>query len=92
MNPYPLLRHMVIAIHVKNTIEKYPRLRDIAADIIKHDGKCSNCAGCPFSGAGTHYVCAITGIFTPPSLEIDRNTPWKRQLRLRILTSLGIRS
>ena len=92
MISYPLLRHMVIAIHVNNTIEKYPLLRDVAADIIEQDGRCLGCNLCPFSGAGTHYVCAITGIFTPPSIEIDRNTPWKRQLRLRILTSLGIRS
>lgn len=92
MNPYPLLRHMVISIHVKNTIEKYPRLRDIAADIIEQDGRCLGCAMCPFCGAGTHYVCVITGIFPPPRIEIDRNTPWKRQLRLSILTSLGIRS
>ena len=92
MNPYPLLRHMVIAIHVKNTIEKYPRLRDIATDIIEQDGCCFSCSMCPFGGCGRHFVCAITGIFTPPRIEIDRNTPWKRQLRLRILTSLGIRS
>ena len=92
MNPYPPLRHMVIAVHVKNTMEKYPRLRNIAADIIEQDGRCLGCNLCPFSGAGTHYVCVITGIFTPERIEIDRDAPWKRQLRLRILSSLGIRS
>ena len=92
MNPYPLLRHMIIAIRVKATIVQYPVTRDGATDIVSRDGVCFDCSVCPFSGAGTHYVCAITGIFTPPSIEIDRNTPWKRQLRLRILTSLGIRS
>ena len=92
MITYPPLRHMVIAVHVKNTIEKYPRLRNIAADIIEQDGRCLGCNLCPFSGAGTHYVCMITGIFPPERIEIDRDAPWKRQLRLRILSSLGISS
>ena len=92
MSTYPPLRHMVIAVHVKNTLEKYPRMRDLAHDFIARDGRCLGCAMCPFSGGGTHFVCAITGIFTPERIEIDRNTPWKRQLRLRILSSLGIRS
>ena len=91
MNPYPLLRHMVIAVHVKNTMEKYPPMRDLAYDFIARDGRCLGCAMCPFGG-GTHFVCVITGIFRPERIEIDRNTPWKRQLRLRILSSLGIRS
>ena len=91
MNTYPLLRHMVIAVHVKNTMEEYPLLRDLAYDFIERDGRCLGCSMCPFSGSGPHFVCAITGIFTPERIEIDRNTPWKRQLRLSILSSLGIR-
>ena len=92
MNPYPPLRHMVIAVHVKNMMEKYPRVRDLAPDFIARDGRCLGCAMCPFSGCGKHFVCVITGIFTPERIEIDRDAPWKRQLRLRILSSLGIRS
>ena len=91
MNSYPLLPYIVIAVHVKNTMEKYPPLRGIATDFIKRDGRCFGCSMCPFSGSGTHFVCVITGIFTPERIEIDRNTPWKRQLRLSILSSLGIR-